>query len=367
MDSVIGGPEYPLPLEDYKRYGRQMILDGFGLQGQVNLSRASVAVVGAGGLGCPALQYLGAAGVGRIGIFDHDRVEISNLQRQILHNEETVGIVNSRLVIDAVTSAISASNALTLLAGYDLILDCTDNVPTRYLLSDTAVALKTPLVSGAAQKFDGQLCVYHYGENGPCYRCIFPVPPKPSNVGSCEELGILGAVTGIIGNMQALEAIKILTGLHDGKPVMHIYNALSTPPFRTIKLRSKREGCPACGTGALEKALVRDTDYVQFCGGLRPDWEHTGLAQGEAGKRIDAKSLSALLASDPFAVEIIDVRQPTEFGIVHLPGSKNVPLKQLVEYPQNMSRKSRSSSPAGWVTTHRRQQTRCEVSTEVRV
>ena len=122
--------------------------------------------------------------------------------------------VNSRLVIDAVTTAITADNALTLLSGYDIILDCTDNVPTRYLLSDTAVALGKPLVSGAAQKFDGQLCVYNLGEFGPCYRCIFPVPPSPSNVGSCEELGILGAVTGIIGNMQALETIKMLTGLH---------------------------------------------------------------------------------------------------------------------------------------------------------
>ncbi|RXW17828.1 hypothetical protein EST38_g8018 [Candolleomyces aberdarensis] len=245
--------ELPLPLEDYKRYGRQMILDGFGLQGQINLSKASVAVVGAGGLGCPALQYLGAAGIGRIGIFDHDRVELSNLQRQILHDEQTVGMfkaesakralqrVNSRLVIDAVTSAITADNALTLLSGYDIILDCTDNVPTRYLLSDTAVALGKPLVSGAAQKFDGQLCIYNLGEFGPCYRCIFPVPPSPSNVGSCEELGILGAVTGIIGNMQALETIKILTGLHDNARVMHIYNALSTPPFRTIKLRARRE------------------------------------------------------------------------------------------------------------------------------
>ncbi|KAJ2920752.1 hypothetical protein H1R20_g16342, partial [Candolleomyces eurysporus] len=332
--------ELPLPLEDYKRYGRQMILDGFGLQGQINLSKASVAVVGAGGLGCPALQYLGAAGIGRIGIFDHDRVELSNLQRQILHDEQTVGMfkaesakralqrVNSRLVIDAVTSAITADNALTLLSGYDIILDCTDNVPTRYLLSDTAVALGKPLVSGAAQKFDGQLCVYNLGEFGPCYRCIFPVPPSPSNVGSCEELGVLGAVTGIIGNMQALETIKILTGLHDNARVMHIYNALSTPPFRTIKLRARREVCPACGTSTEGKASIQTTDYVQFCGGLPPDWEHQGLVEGEKGKRIDAKSLKSLLDSNE-AVDIIDVRQPTEFGICSLPHSRNVPLKEL--------------------------------------
>lgn len=286
---------------------------------------------------------------GRIGIFDHDRVEMSNLQRQILHDESTVGMykaesakrallrfvllssiksnliydlcpssVNSRLSIDAITSYITSSNALTLLAPYDLILDCTDNVPTRYLLSDTAVALDKPLVSGAAQRFDGQLSVYHLGEDDPCYRCVFPVPPKMSSGvgGSCEEVGVLGGVTGVVGNLQAVEAVKILTGLHgasiclcsfwwvwqkysecifflfflvDRKPVMHIYNALATPPFRTIKLRSRRATCPACGTEKGGKDVVRDTDYVQFCGGLAPDWEWEGLVDGEEGKRVDAK------------------------------------------------------------------------------
>ncbi|KAH6913236.1 molybdenum cofactor synthesis 3 [Coprinopsis sp. MPI-PUGE-AT-0042] len=340
--------EAQLPLEDYKRYGRQMILDGFGLPGQVKLSKASVAVVGAGGLGCAALPYLASAGIGKIGIFDHDTVEISNLQRQILHNEETLGIykadsakqslerINSGIQVDAIKEAIASQNALDLLTGYDLILDCTDNVPTRYLLSDTAVALGKPLVSGAAQKFDGQLSVFNYGTDGPCYRCIFPVPPKPDNVGSCEELGVIGPVVGTIGNLQAVEAIKILTGMaEDTKPSMLIYNALSSPPFRSIKLRSRRETCPACGPSKDQSSTtIQETDYVQFCGGSRPNWEERGLQPGpSASDRITVENLQEHYQSEK-AFELIDVRPTTEFGICSLPNSRHIVLRQLLANPE---------------------------------
>lgn len=218
-----------LSLGEYQRYGRQLVLDGFGLPAQCKLKGASVAVVGAGGLGCPALQYLAAAGVGRLGIIDHDVVEFSNLQRQVLHNENTANMnmpkaesaalalrkINSSIKLDVHCAQLESSNARSLLEGYDVILDCTDNAPTRYLISDTAVALGVPLVSGAALGFDGQLCVYNLGADGPCYRCLFPAPPTPTSVRSCSEAGVLGVVTGTIGTLQALEAIKIITGLHE--------------------------------------------------------------------------------------------------------------------------------------------------------
>ncbi|KAF8656787.1 hypothetical protein AX16_002339 [Volvariella volvacea WC 439] len=215
-----------LPLPEYLRYGRQMILDGFGLQAQLKLRVSSIAVVGAGGLGCPALQYLAAAGVGTLGIFDHDRVELSNLHRQVLHDEGNIGMykaesaaqsikrINPNTTVNAIVAAIEPSNALSLLSPYDIILDCTDNAPTRYLLSDVAVTLGKPLVSGAAQKYEGQLCVYNLHPNGPCYRCLFPRPPARESMASCAETGVLGVVTGIIGNLQALEAIKLAAGLH---------------------------------------------------------------------------------------------------------------------------------------------------------
>ncbi|KAF5375527.1 hypothetical protein D9615_009176 [Tricholomella constricta] len=305
---------------------------------------ASVVVVGAGGLGCPALQYLGAAGIGRIGVIDHDHVELSNLGRQILHSEETVGMpkaesaaqalkrLNSHLVVDVITVAISAQNAMSLLEPYDIILDCTDNAPTRYLLSDTAVALGKPLVSGAAQKFEGQLCVYNLGDAGPCYRCLYPKPPAQDMVGTCEETGILGVVTGVIGNMQALETIRILTGLHDKKPTLLLFSALGSPQFRTIKLRSRKATCPACGTADDKSGIIQDTDYVQFCGGPRPDWEKRGLVNGEAGARVSSKVLEAALKSER-SIHLLDVRPETEYGICQLGTSLNVPLNRLVANP----------------------------------
>ncbi|KIK94220.1 hypothetical protein PAXRUDRAFT_828213 [Paxillus rubicundulus Ve08.2h10] len=330
-------------IDEYPRYGRQMILDNFGLEGQLKLQRASVAVVGAGGLGCPALQYLAAAGVGRIGIIDHDRVELSNIQRQVLHNEQTLGMykalsasaaiekINSRIRVEPMTEAIHSSNAVSLLQSYDIILDCTDNVPTRYLLSDTAVRLSRPLVSGAAQKYEGQLCIYNLGESGPCYRCIFPKPPAAETSGTCEETGILGAVTGIIGTMQALETIKILTNLHDGKASLLLFSAISMPPFRTIKLRERKPTCAACGEGQRIGA-VQEVDYVGFCGGPRPDWYTRGLAAGQRGDRITVQELQKILKLQEQCM-LLDVRPKIEFGICHLPGSQSIPLPQLLADP----------------------------------
>ncbi|KAJ3817615.1 hypothetical protein EV361DRAFT_807103 [Lentinula raphanica] len=334
----------PLSLNDYRRYGRQMILDGFGLPGQLKLANASVVVVGAGGLGCPALQYLGSSGIGRIGIIDHDRVELSNLQRQVLHNEETVGMpkaesaaialrrINSNLKIDVVIEALTPENALNLLQPYDIILDCTDNAPTRYLLSDVAVTLGKPLVSGAAQKFEGQLCVYNLGESGPCYRCLFPKPPAPENAGSCEETGILGVVTGIIGNLQALETIKILTCLHDYKPSLLLFSALNAPPFRSIKLRSRKPTCPACGQEGQKIGTISEIDYVQFCGGAAPDWESLGLAETHSGQRIRVQDLKKSIDNDE-TIHLIDVRPKTEFEICHLPQAIHVSLSDIVANP----------------------------------
>ncbi|KAI6025025.1 hypothetical protein PISMIDRAFT_557492 [Pisolithus microcarpus 441] len=332
-----------LHTSDYLRYGRQMILDGFGLEGQVKLQRSSVVVVGAGGLGCPALQYLAAAGVGRIGIIDHDKVELSNLQRQILHSEQTIGQqkarsaaeaiqrTNSNVQVNPVTEMLNPLNAISLLQSYDVILDCTDNAPTRYLLSDTAVRLGKPLVSGAAQKYEGQLYIYNLGKDGPCYRCIFPKPPASQTAGTCEETGILGVVTGIIGNMQALETIKLITGLHDGNATLLLFSAIGSPAFRTIKLRARKPTCPACGQGEMSH-IIEETDYITFCGGARPNWLEQGLMTGSPGERISVEDLRREMDVQEGYL-LIDVRPRTEFGICHLSGSKSIPLSELLAEP----------------------------------
>ncbi|TFK40097.1 hypothetical protein BDQ12DRAFT_680344 [Crucibulum laeve] len=240
---------------------------------------------------------------------------------------------NSRLAVDTITVAVTAENALSLLAPYDIILDCTDNAPTRYLLSDTAVTLGKPLVSGAAQKYDGQLCTYNLGPDGPCYRCLFPSPPPRESMASCEETGVLGAVTGIIGNMQALEAIKIITGLHDGKPSLLLFSALGSPCFRSIKLRSRKPSCTACGSKAYDRSIMLGTDYIQFCGGVHPDWEQQGLTIGDASHRINVNDFKGILNSGR-PINLLDVRPKTEFGICQLPSSINIPLKQFLMNPK---------------------------------
>jgi len=216
--------------------------------------------------------------------------------------------LNPRVEVTAVTETLLPSNAINLLSSYDVILDCTDNAPTRYLLSDTAVFLGKPLVSGAAQRYDGQMCTYNLGD-GPCYRCLFPVPPPFHSLESCEDHGILGVVAGMIGSIQALETIKILTGLHgrsppfvddarlthpDPTPSLLLFSALNTTPFRSIKLRSRKPTCPACGTTDQKIGQIRDIDYVRFCGGQRPNWVELGLTAAIARIPVTVRPISFL-------------------------------------------------------------------------
>ncbi|KAI5822109.1 hypothetical protein K523DRAFT_422205 [Schizophyllum commune Tattone D] len=333
---------------DYTLYSRQLILPGFGLPAQQALLRAKVAVVGAGGLGCPALTYLALSGVGHITVIDHDTVDLSNLARQSLHSRASIGTNKAlsaqaslaalapNIAVTPIPAALDPTNALSLLANHDLILDCTDNPATRYLLNDAAVALHTPLVSAAAQQYDGQLAVYNY-RGGPCLRCVFPKPPAPQFAPSCSEVGVLGPVVATIGSLQALEAIKILANLAPSPPPpphMLLFSALATPPFRSIKLRNRKPDCIACSNPDAP-IDVASTDYVQLCGGPRPDWESLGMEVRDPALRIDAKTLSTRLTSDPPPL-LIDVRPPVEFGICRIEGSINIPLPTLLADPRKV-------------------------------
>lgn len=262
-----------LQLSEYKRYGRQMILDGIGLAGQLKLKGSKVLVVGAGGLGAPAILYLAAAGVGTIGIFDSDNVDISNLHRQVIHSEYTDGLskvesarraaraTNSGIKITPYHGHLDSSNALDVIRQYDIVLDCTDNVPTRYLLSDACVLAQKPCVSGSAIRYQGQLIVYNHNAS-PCYRCLHPKPPPAETVVSCADGGVLGVVPGTIGILQALEALKLILGMEvSGKLLM--FDALSATPFRSIAMRGRKSDCAICGDNPSIKELQ---DYVQFCG-----------------------------------------------------------------------------------------------------
>ncbi|KZO95344.1 hypothetical protein CALVIDRAFT_516108 [Calocera viscosa TUFC12733] len=338
-----------MPLEDYKRYGRQMILEDFGLPAQLKLRNARVLVIGAGGLGCPALQYLAAAGIGTIGIVDPDEVDVSNLHRQVLHTSLRQGwpkVLSAKAAIESINPAVhviphitslNSTNAFPVISSYDIVLDCTDNPPTRYLISDACVALDKPLVSGAAIRYDGQLCVYNLplqsGDRGPCYRCLWPTPPRQEEVGTCEEIGVLGTVTGMIGVLQAQTAIQLIVGLGPyapnevGVPTLLIYSALASPMFRSLKIRPKRNDCPACGREGGARELVEKGEYVALCGGMREDLEGSGKRKGQG--RVGVKELEARRAE----VDVLDVRSKEEFSICHLPEAHHVPLNTLLHDP----------------------------------
>ncbi|KAN0061783.1 hypothetical protein ACQY0O_005776 [Thecaphora frezii] len=366
QDSAAGQIDrLPMSLAEYLRYGRQMIQPDFGLERQLRLRQSKVLVVGAGGLGCPAIQYLAAAGVGQISILDHDNVELSNLARQILHSDAKIGMNKAESAARAARTInpfinavphpvnISSSNARSMISCHDLVLDCTDNPLTRYLISDAAVLEGVQVVSGAAQGYDGQLIVLHKkikpefaakpaagastahgdGLRGPCYRCLFPVAPKPEDVTDCEDGGVLGGVTGLVGTMQALEAVKILAQIgEDTPPTMTLVSPMSGTPFRTIKIRPRRIAtCRSCGD---PKQVGRDRmiadlekeDYVSFCGLISSPQAEDGR---RANPRITVDELEASMATRL----LIDVRPPVEFGITKIDGSINIPYMTLRKDP----------------------------------
>ncbi|XP_037827876.1 adenylyltransferase and sulfurtransferase MOCS3 [Lucilia sericata] len=325
--------------EDIERYSRQLILPNFGVKGQIKLKETSFLIVGLGGLGCPSSQYLLAAGCGRLGLVDYDEVERSNFHRQTLHTEARVGMtkvdsakaalleINPHCQIDCHRLLLNSENALELLRQYDVILDCTDNVATRYLLNDACVMLNRPLISGSALQMDGQLTVYNYGDNGPCYRCLFPVPPPPETVTNCGDGGVLGAVTGIIGSLQALEAIKVALGYSSSEVLsgrLLLFEG-SRSMFRNIRLRGKRADCDVCSSTPLINHLV---DYEQFCG-MRASDKNVALNILSPENRLTVEEYRDNIENNPHM--LIDVRQPAEYEICHLAKSENIPLKSLLD------------------------------------
>src|SRR6266513_3130916 len=264
-----------------ERYARHLILPDVGEEGQRKLKRGSVLIIGAGGLGSPVSIYLAAAGVGRIGLADFDKVDITNLHRQILYGTSQVGQpklsaavarlhdINPEIAIETHETAINSENALSIFRTYDVIVDGTDNFPTRYLVNDACVLTGKPNVYGSIFRFDGQASVF-YAREGPCYRCLFPEPPPPGLVPSCAEGGVLGVLPGTIGTIQATEAIKLILGI--GEPLIGrllLYDALAMR-FREVKLRKNPE-CPICGE---HRTITKLIDYHQFCGVPQPAPQH---------------------------------------------------------------------------------------------
>ncbi|MGZ4808318.1 MAG: molybdopterin-synthase adenylyltransferase MoeB [Thermoanaerobaculia bacterium] len=312
-----------LTSSDKSRYSRQITLPEIGEQGQEALSKASVLIVGAGGLGSPAALYLAAAGVGTIGLVDFDAVDITNLHRQILYDTDDVGSrkvdaarnrlagLNPTIRIVTHDAALTSENALDVLRDYQIIVDGTDNFPTRYLVNDACVLLGKVNVYGSIFRFDGQVSVFD-ARSGPCYRCLYPEPPPPNLIPSCAEGGVLGVLPGVIGTLQAIEAIKLITGV--GEPLIGrllLFDALQTS-FRTLRLK-KDPNCSICGAHPTIRQLI---DYEGFC-------------NPRHSSEITAAELSSRLGQ----VVLIDVRERHEFAAGHLDGAKLLPLSEL---PQRM-------------------------------
>ncbi|MGF1478717.1 MAG: molybdopterin-synthase adenylyltransferase MoeB [Cyanophyceae cyanobacterium] len=317
-----------LSKEEYQRYSRHIILPEVGLDGQKRLKAASVVCIGTGGLGSPLLLYLAAAGIGRIGIVDFDVVDSSNLQRQIIHGSSWVDKpkiesaknrileINPACQVDLYETRLTSENALDILAPYDVVVDGTDNFPTRYLTNDACVLLNKPNVYGSIFRFEGQATVFNY-QDGPNYRDLFPEPPPPGMVPSCAEGGVLGVLCGIIGSIQATETIKIILGAENtlsGR--LLLYNALDMK-FRELKLRPNPE------RPVIEKLV----DYEQFCG--IPQAKAEEAKQQMAIPEMTVQELKELLEHDADNLVLLDVRNPNEYEIASIPGSVLVPLPDI--------------------------------------
>src|SRR6516162_1301079 len=337
-DTVVQEVPEALTSDEYKRYSRHLIMPEVGVDGQRTLKASKVLCIGAGGLGSPVAMYLAAAGVGTLGIVDFDAVDFSNLQRQILHGTPDVGrpklasakdklhALNPEIDIETYDAALSSENALKFFEPYDVIVDGTDNFPTRYLVNDACVILGKPNAYGSIFRFEGQASVFATRE-GPCYRCLYPEPPPPGLVPSCAEGGVLGVLPGIIGVIQATEAVKLILGV--GEPLVGrflIYDALRMK-FRELKLRKDPE-CPVCGTHPTITELI---DYEQFCG-VAPAVQEPSTANspGEGPRSENATEITSVELKRRIdrgdALEIIDVREPNEYQINRIAGSMLIPL-----------------------------------------
>ncbi len=328
-DSVcpMSDSQPPLRPEQFERYRRHLSLAEVGVEGQTRLLESRVLLIGAGGLGCPLAQYLAAAGVGTIGIIDFDRIDASNLQRQVLYTTADIGRPKVEVVRERIQAmnpdvevhthavALNSENALKLFAEYDVIVDGTDNFPTRYLSNDACVLLGKPNVHGSVFRFDGQATVFD-ARYGPCYRCLYPEPPPPGSVRSCAEGGVLGVLPGLIALIQATETVKIVSGIGDplyGRLVQ--YDALRME-FNEFRLK-KDPKCPVCGDQPTVTELI---DYQGFCG-------ITGEGEAEIAE-LSAAAVHAMQARDDDFL-LLDVREPDEFMRARLEGSKLIPLGEL--------------------------------------
>lgn len=317
------------------RYSRHVLLPEVGVEGQQRLKRARVLCVGAGGLGSAAALYLAAAGIGTLGLIDSDVVDITNLQRQIIHGTPDVGrskvasasdrlrAINPLVRIEAHAGPLDETNALPLISGYDVVVDGSDNFPTRYLVNDACVFTRKPNAYGSISKFEGQASVFA-AENGPCYRCLHPEPPPAGLIPSCAEGGVLGVLPGIVGTIQATETIKLILGI--GEPLIGrflIYNALAMR-FREIVLRSDPD-CPVCGT---HPTIHQLQSYEQQQCEVRATAPVSGAGMNSNDDEISVLELKALMDAGQ-APTIVDVREPQEFNICRIPGAILIPLREL--------------------------------------
>ncbi len=328
-------PAAELTVEEVRRYSRHLIIPDVAMVGQKRLRNAKVLVVGAGGLGSPALMYLAAAGVGTLGIVDFDVVDESNLQRQVIHGQQDVGRPKAVSAAESVREInpyvdvvlheerLESSNAMEIFAPYDLVVDGTDNFATRYLVNDACVLLGKPYVWGSIYRFDGQASVFWAaapGGTAPCYRCLYPEPPPPGMVPSCAEGGVLGVLCASIGSVQVNEAIKLITGI--GEPLVGrllIYDALESS-YREVKVRKDPE-CPVCGKNPTVTELI---DYDEFCGTVS-----TEASDAVRDSTISATQLKSMMdRGEDFL--LVDVREPAEWDIVRIPGSVLIPKGEIV-------------------------------------